>query len=92
MQTLPRIVTKIVLPVIGAAISDTTLACLLHTKEVVCLWNDRHIRIKCVDSCPLLLRPNTHLRCVRGIFHTLPRTAAVFPISRFLIGDAEQIR
>ncbi|KAI0924161.1 hypothetical protein AcW1_006352 [Taiwanofungus camphoratus] len=45
VQILPRLVTKISQPVISITITDTTLACLLSTKDVICLWNDGHFKV-----------------------------------------------
>ena len=46
VQILPRKVTKITLPVKGLSITDTALACLLVTQDIICIWNDRHFKIK----------------------------------------------
>ncbi|KAG6812376.1 hypothetical protein H0H92_003189 [Tricholoma furcatifolium] len=45
VQILPRKATKVTQPVIDVSISDSAMACLLGTKDVVCIWNDRHIKI-----------------------------------------------
>jgi hypothetical protein len=47
VQILPRKVTKITSPVKGVSITDTALACLLETQDIICIWNDRHFKIKC---------------------------------------------
>lgn len=48
VQVFPRKVTKVTHPVINITITDTALACLLDTQDVVCIWNDRYFRIKFV--------------------------------------------
>lgn len=48
LQVLPRKVTKITLPVMDISITDTAMACLLGTQDVICIWNDRHFKIKYV--------------------------------------------
>jgi inhibitor of Bruton tyrosine kinase len=58
VQVLPRKVTKITQPVLDIAITDTAMACLLGTQDVVCIWNDRHFKIKCAKQCSFpLYRP-----------------------------------
>ncbi|KAJ7766843.1 hypothetical protein B0H16DRAFT_1522600 [Mycena metata] len=44
-QVIPRKVAKIVRPVMAIALTDHAMACLLDTQDVVCLWNDRLIKI-----------------------------------------------
>ncbi|KAI0742011.1 hypothetical protein C8Q80DRAFT_1347035 [Daedaleopsis nitida] len=50
VQISPRVVTKINKPVISVSITDSALACLLETQEVVCLWNDGHYKVKHVSA------------------------------------------
>ncbi|CCM05596.1 uncharacterized protein FIBRA_07824 [Fibroporia radiculosa] len=45
VQVLPRVVTKISQPVISITITDTALACVLATKDVVVLCNDGHFKV-----------------------------------------------
>ncbi|RDX54165.1 hypothetical protein OH76DRAFT_1398482 [Lentinus brumalis] len=45
VQIAPRVVTKITHPVLSVSITDSALACLLDTQEVVCLWNDGHFKV-----------------------------------------------
>ncbi|KAG6914357.1 hypothetical protein DXG01_000829 [Tephrocybe rancida] len=45
VQILPRKATKVTQPVVDISISDSAMACLLDTHDVICIWNDRHIRI-----------------------------------------------
>ncbi|KAG5351469.1 hypothetical protein C0989_006387 [Termitomyces sp. Mn162] len=45
IQVLPRKATKVTQPVIDISISDSAMACLLDTHDVICIWNDRHIKI-----------------------------------------------
>ncbi|KDQ61981.1 hypothetical protein JAAARDRAFT_528626 [Jaapia argillacea MUCL 33604] len=45
VQVLPRKVPKLTNPVEAISLSDTAMACLLVTQEVVCIWNDRHFKI-----------------------------------------------
>jgi hypothetical protein len=50
VQVLPRKVTKITQSVMGISITDTAMACLLDSQDVVCIWNDRHFKIKCAKQ------------------------------------------
>ncbi|KAJ6531261.1 hypothetical protein B0H19DRAFT_1242375 [Mycena capillaripes] len=45
VQVIPRKVSKIVRPVIAISLTDHAMACLLDTQDVVCIWNDRYIKI-----------------------------------------------
>ncbi|KAI0675984.1 hypothetical protein C8Q78DRAFT_963164 [Trametes maxima] len=45
VQVQPRVVTKVTKPVISVSITDSALACLLDTQEVICLWNDGHFKV-----------------------------------------------
>ncbi|KAH9849864.1 hypothetical protein C2E23DRAFT_341162 [Lenzites betulinus] len=45
VQIQPRVVTKITKPVISVSITDSALACLVDTQEVICLWNDGHFKV-----------------------------------------------
>jgi len=45
VQVMPRVVTKISQPVLSVCITDSALACLLNTNDVVCLWNDGHFKV-----------------------------------------------
>ncbi|KAI0714213.1 hypothetical protein C8T65DRAFT_573631 [Cerioporus squamosus] len=45
VQIAPRVVTKITHPVLSVSITDSALACLMDTQEVVCLWNDGHFKV-----------------------------------------------
>ncbi|KAI8985605.1 hypothetical protein BD414DRAFT_59865 [Trametes punicea] len=45
VQVQPRVVTKITRPVVLVSITDSALACLLDTQEVICLWNDGHFKV-----------------------------------------------
>ncbi|KAG6857373.1 hypothetical protein H0H87_004733 [Tephrocybe sp. NHM501043] len=45
VQILPRKATKVTQPVIDISISDSAMACLLDTHDVICIWNDRHVKI-----------------------------------------------
>ncbi|KAJ6490578.1 hypothetical protein C8R47DRAFT_1319740 [Mycena vitilis] len=44
-QVVPRKVSKIVRPVMAISMTDHAMACLLDTQDVVCIWNDRYIKI-----------------------------------------------
>ncbi|PIL24898.1 hypothetical protein GSI_12785 [Ganoderma sinense ZZ0214-1] len=45
VQMSPRVVTKVNKPVLSVSITDSALACLLETQEVICLWNDGHFKV-----------------------------------------------
>ncbi|KZP19714.1 hypothetical protein FIBSPDRAFT_1024492 [Athelia psychrophila] len=45
VQLLPRKVTKITVPVISIAMTDTAMACLTAAQDVICIMNDRHFKI-----------------------------------------------
>ncbi|KAL6301747.1 regulator of chromosome condensation 1/beta-lactamase-inhibitor protein II [Sparassis latifolia] len=45
VQIVPRVVTKVTQPVVSLIITDTVLACLLETRDVVCIWNDGHFKM-----------------------------------------------
>ncbi|KAI0326994.1 hypothetical protein GY45DRAFT_1328251 [Cubamyces sp. BRFM 1775] len=45
VQIQPRVVTKVTRPVTSVSITDSALACLLDTQEVICLWNDGHFKV-----------------------------------------------
>ncbi|KAF8653250.1 hypothetical protein AX16_004048 [Volvariella volvacea WC 439] len=45
IQVYPRIVTQVTDPVISISLSDSLMACLLVTHEVLCFWNDRHFKL-----------------------------------------------
>ncbi|TDL26497.1 hypothetical protein BD410DRAFT_522344 [Rickenella mellea] len=45
VQITPRKVTHVTDGILGVAISDSTMAVLLETKDVICFWNDRHFKI-----------------------------------------------
>lgn len=45
VQVTPRIVTKITQSVLSIAITDSAMACLLETNDVVCLCNDIYFKI-----------------------------------------------
>ncbi|EJF64315.1 hypothetical protein DICSQDRAFT_54213 [Dichomitus squalens LYAD-421 SS1] len=45
VQIAPRVVTKINKPVLSVSITDSALACLLETQEVICLWNDGDFKV-----------------------------------------------
>ncbi|KAG6821309.1 hypothetical protein H0H93_000170 [Arthromyces matolae] len=45
VQVIPRKATKVSQPVIDISISDSAMACLLETQDVICIWNDRSVRI-----------------------------------------------
>ncbi|OJT15368.1 BTB/POZ domain-containing protein 1 [Trametes pubescens] len=45
VQLQPRVVTKITKPVTSVSITDSALACLVDTQEVICLWNDGHFKV-----------------------------------------------
>ncbi|KAJ7481215.1 hypothetical protein B0H11DRAFT_2024703 [Mycena galericulata] len=44
-QVVPRKVSKVVRPVLAISLTDSAMACLLDTQDVVCFWNDRHMKI-----------------------------------------------
>ncbi|KAJ7137732.1 hypothetical protein C8R44DRAFT_766051 [Mycena epipterygia] len=44
-QVIPRKVAKVVRPVVAISLTDHAMACLLDTQDVVCIWNDRYIKI-----------------------------------------------
>ena len=48
VQVVPRIVSKVTKPVLNVAMTDSAMACLLSTSDVVLLFNDGHMRVKCV--------------------------------------------
>jgi hypothetical protein len=48
VQVLPRVVTKIPKPVITVALTETAMACLLESYDVLCFAHDRQFRIKYV--------------------------------------------
>ncbi|KAH9893273.1 hypothetical protein C8Q73DRAFT_791145 [Cubamyces lactineus] len=45
VQIQPRVVTKVTRPVTSVSMTDSALACLLDTQEVICLWNDGHFKV-----------------------------------------------
>ncbi|KAJ7709467.1 hypothetical protein B0H17DRAFT_1028081 [Mycena rosella] len=45
VQVVPRKVAKVVRPVVAISLTDHAMACLLDTQDVVCIWNDRYIKI-----------------------------------------------
>ncbi|KAJ7596734.1 hypothetical protein C8J56DRAFT_295810 [Mycena floridula] len=45
VQVLPRIVTRINKPVLAIALTDSAMACLLETQDVVCICGDRSFKI-----------------------------------------------
>ncbi|KAJ7112425.1 hypothetical protein C8R43DRAFT_1040712 [Mycena crocata] len=45
VQIIPRKVAKVVRPVLAISLTDHAMACLLDTQDVVCIWNDRYIKI-----------------------------------------------
>ncbi|GLB40300.1 putative regulator of chromosome condensation (RCC1) repeat [Lyophyllum shimeji] len=45
VQILPRKATKVTQPVIDITITDSAMACLLVSQDVICIWNDRHMKI-----------------------------------------------
>ncbi|KAJ7256495.1 hypothetical protein B0H12DRAFT_1112353 [Mycena haematopus] len=45
IQVIPRKVSKVVRPVLAISLTDHAMACLLDTRDVVCIWNDRYIKI-----------------------------------------------
>ncbi|TFY78752.1 hypothetical protein EWM64_g5263 [Hericium alpestre] len=45
IQFVPRLVTRVNKPVTMLSMTDTAMACLLITKDVILLYNDGHIRI-----------------------------------------------
>ncbi|KAJ7864863.1 hypothetical protein B0H14DRAFT_2735954 [Mycena olivaceomarginata] len=45
IQVIPRKVSKVVRPVLAISLTDHAMACLLDTQDVVCIWNDRYIKI-----------------------------------------------
>ncbi|OBZ74066.1 BTB/POZ domain-containing protein 1 [Grifola frondosa] len=45
VQVQPRVVTKISKPVLSVSITDSALACLLVTQDVICIWNDSHFKV-----------------------------------------------
>ncbi|KAI0041827.1 hypothetical protein FA95DRAFT_1639827 [Auriscalpium vulgare] len=45
VQAIPRVVSRITRPVIAIALTDTGMACLLSTKDVILLYGDSHVRI-----------------------------------------------
>ncbi|KAF7985816.1 hypothetical protein HWV62_474 [Athelia sp. TMB] len=45
VQVLPRKVTKVAVPVISISITDSVMACLLSSQDVVCIMNDRQFKI-----------------------------------------------
>ncbi|KAJ7074108.1 hypothetical protein C8F01DRAFT_1075722 [Mycena amicta] len=67
-QVNPRKVSKISTPVMAIALNDHAMACLLDTQEVVCLWNDRYIKIKLVS---------------RSLHHPLDERITSFPTHAF---------
>ncbi|KAJ6618827.1 hypothetical protein B0H10DRAFT_2028138 [Mycena sp. CBHHK59/15] len=45
VQVIPRKVAKVARPVVAISLTDHAMACLLDTQDVVCIWNDRYIKI-----------------------------------------------
>lgn len=45
VQILPRKATKVTHPVIAISMTDMAMACLLVSKDVICIYNDRHVKI-----------------------------------------------
>ncbi|KAJ7286245.1 hypothetical protein C8J57DRAFT_1446850 [Mycena rebaudengoi] len=45
VQVIPRKVAKVTRPVLAISLTDHAMACLLDTQDVVCIWNDRYIKI-----------------------------------------------
>ncbi|KAF8637011.1 hypothetical protein AX17_003108 [Amanita inopinata Kibby_2008] len=57
-QILPRKVSKIAHPVIDVALTDTAMACLLVTRDVVCMWNDKEIKVNFpIQTFPSKIQP-----------------------------------
>ncbi|KAK2467695.1 hypothetical protein APHAL10511_000289 [Amanita phalloides] len=52
-QILPRKVSKLAHKVIDVALSDTAMACLLNTRDVICVWNDKEVKINFPTQTPL---------------------------------------
>ncbi|TFK66171.1 hypothetical protein BDN72DRAFT_772416 [Pluteus cervinus] len=46
VQPFPRIVTHLSMPVLSVCLSDSAMVCLLASREVVCLWNNRHFKLR----------------------------------------------
>ncbi|KDQ06630.1 hypothetical protein BOTBODRAFT_245013 [Botryobasidium botryosum FD-172 SS1] len=44
-QVLPRKVTFVSQPIIGLSITESAMACLLDSQEILCFWNDAHFKI-----------------------------------------------
>ncbi|RDB25530.1 BTB/POZ domain-containing protein 1 [Hypsizygus marmoreus] len=45
VQILPRKATKVSQPVVAISITESAMACLLVSQDVICIWNDRHVKI-----------------------------------------------
>ncbi|KAF9456753.1 hypothetical protein BDZ94DRAFT_1345506 [Collybia nuda] len=45
VQILPRKASKVTYPVVALSLTDNAMACLLETHDVICIWNDRQIKI-----------------------------------------------
>ncbi|KZV60410.1 hypothetical protein PENSPDRAFT_659569 [Peniophora sp. CONT] len=45
VQVVPRIVSKVTKPVVNVTMTDSAMACLLNTSDVVLLFNDGHMRV-----------------------------------------------
>ncbi|KAF7363815.1 hypothetical protein MSAN_01039400 [Mycena sanguinolenta] len=57
-QIIPRKVSKVVRPVLAISLTDHAMACLLDTQDVVCIWNDRYIKINFpVHAFPSEIQP-----------------------------------
>ncbi|KAJ6502123.1 hypothetical protein C8R45DRAFT_1190437 [Mycena sanguinolenta] len=57
-QVIPRKVSKVVRPVLAISLTDHAMACLLDSQDVVCIWNDRYIKINFpVHAFPSEIQP-----------------------------------
>lgn len=66
-QVLPRKVTKVTKPVISISLTDLAMACLLETQEVICIWNDRSVKINFPShGFPSEIQPYRPPQAIRG--------------------------
>jgi alpha-tubulin suppressor-like RCC1 family protein len=94
VQTIPRVVTKVIKPVISVALNDTAMACLLATQDVILLFNDMYSRMTFPSPTRLPLdflayRPSQAARtittarifCNENTFATVSSAGEIFTFS-----------
>ncbi|KIL60845.1 hypothetical protein M378DRAFT_130290 [Amanita muscaria Koide BX008] len=89
-QIYPRKVSKIVGRVVDVALSDTAMACLVSTGDVICVWNDKETKINFpLQTFPAKIQPYrppqalrdagiAKLTCCDDVFSALSLNGEVF--------------